>query len=146
MTNADILKIAMKQHSIDANCSPDDFVKEDSVVVISKPNAKARRYLNLPFFCDLITYGYNIVASVDERVLEFVQKYIDTKYPHACFETPQIHHLTNSFVKYGFLPCYQAEYWLPNADALHELSCGYEMRLLRPEDFKNLYLPQWSNA
>lgn len=146
MTNADILRIAMEQHAIDANCSPNDFTKTENVVVISKPNEKARRYLNLPFFCDLITYGSNIVASVDERVYDFVKLYIDTKYPHGCFEMPQIHHLTNEFVKYGFLPYYQAEYWLPDVDVVKALSCKYEMRLLERHDFADLYLPEWSNA
>ena len=146
MTNADILRISMEQHAIDANCSPDDFTKTENIIVISKPNEYARRYLNLPFFCDLITYGSNIVASVDARVYEFVKKYIDTKYTHGCFEMPQIHHLTNEFIKYGFLPCYQAEYWLPNVNILHELPCKYETRLLEPDDFIDLYLPQWSNA
>ena len=146
MTNADILRIAMEQHAIDSNCSPNDFLRTDNVVVISKPNENARRYLNLPFFCDLSTYGSNIVASVDERVYEFVKKYIDTKYPHECFGLPQIHHLTTEFVKYGFLPCYQAEYCLPDVDALQVLHCCYKTRLLERCDFAGLYLPEWSNA
>ena len=146
MTNTDILRIAMEQHAIDANCSPDDFKRNDNVVVISCPNENARRYLNLPFFCDLITYGSNIVASVDERVYDFVKKYIDTKFPHGCFEMPQIHHLTREFVKYGFLPCYQAEYWLPDVDILKILPCRYETRILEQKDFAGLYSPEWSNA
>ena len=146
MTNNDILRIAMEQHAIDSNCSPEDFAKAENVVVISKPNNNARRYLNLPFFCNLITYGSNIVASVDERILDFIRRYIDTKYPHGCFETPQIHHLTNEFIKYGFLPCYQAEYWLPDVDILRSLPCHYETRILEQRDLSELYLPKWSNA
>lgn len=146
MTNAEIMRIATVQHAIDANCFPDDFTRRENVVALSKPNPNARRYLNLPFFCDLITYGTNIVASVDGRVFEFVKKYIDTEYPHGCFETPQIHHLTREFAKYGFLPCYQAEYWLPDLNALQKVDCGYETRLLEPGDFSDLYLPQWQNA
>ena len=146
MTNADILKIAMEQHAIDANCSPDDFLNKENVVVISQPNENARNYLNLPFFCNLITYGNNIVASVDERVYGFVKKYIDTEYPHECFELPRIHRLTDEFAKYGFLPCYQAEYWLPDVAILKPLSCNYEMRILEQGDFSDLYLPKWSNA
>jgi len=146
MTNAEILQIAMKQHAIDANCSPDDFLKTENVIVISKPNENACRYLNLPFFCDLITYGNNIVASVDERVYDFVKRYINTKYPHSCFETPKIHELTNEFAQYGFIPCYQAEYWLPDVEILKPLDCKYEMRLLEKEDFANLYVPEWGNA
>jgi len=146
MTNADILRIAMEQHAIDANCSPDDFIRAENVVVISRPSENARRYLQLPFFCDLITYGSNIVASVDARVFKFVKKYIDTDYAHGCFETPQIHHLTSEFAKYGFLPCYQAEYWLPDVDVLRTAPCHYETRLLEREDFAGLYLPEWGNA
>ncbi len=146
MTNADILRVATEQHAVDANCSPDDFARRENVVVLSQPNPNARRYLNLPFFCDLITYGANIVASVDGHILEFVKKYIDTEYPHGCFETPQIHHLTKEFAKYGFLPCFQAEYWLPDVNAPRDSACGYETRLLETGDFCDLYLPQWKNA
>ena len=146
MTNADILRIAMEQHAIDANCSPNDFTRADNVVVISKPNERARRYLKLPSFCNLITYGSNIVASVDERVYEFVKKYIDTEYPYRCFEVPQIHHLTNEFIKYGFMPGYQSEYWLPDVDVLKAIPCIYEVKLLEQADFAGLYHPEWSNA
>lgn len=146
MTNADILRIAMEQHAIDANCSPEDFTRNENVVVISKPHEKARRYLKLPFFCDLISYGSNIVASVDERVYEFVSEYISTKHPEWCFETPQIHRLTNEFAQYGYLPCYMAEYWLPDVDTLCLLPCEYETRILERGEFEGLYLPEWSNA
>ena len=146
MTNAEILRIAMEQHATDANCLPEDFTRNDNVVVISQPNKNARCYLALPFFCNLISYGNNIVASVDERVYDFVKQYIDTKYINECFETPQIHHLTNEFSKYGFLPGYQSEYWLPDVKTLKPLDCNFEMRLLEKEDFADLYLPEWSNA
>lgn len=39
-----------------------------------------------------------------------------------------------------------AEYFLPDVDVLKPLSCPYEMKLLYPSDFKDLYLPQWSDA
>ena len=65
MTNNEILRIAMEQHAIDANCSPDDFTRTENVVVISKPNENARRYLNLPFFCDLITYGSSGILAAE---------------------------------------------------------------------------------
>lgn len=30
--------------------------------------------------------------------------------------------------------------------ALEQSACDYELRVLRPEDFKELYIPEWSNA
>jgi GNAT superfamily N-acetyltransferase len=59
---------------------------------------------------------------------------------------PQIHHLSSEFIKYGFLPCYQAEYWLPDVDVLKETPCRYETRILEQKDFSELYSPEWSNA
>jgi hypothetical protein len=90
MTNQDILRIALEQQAIDNSCSPEDFLKDENVVVVSKPHEKARRYLNLPFFCSLTTYGPNVVASVDERVFEFVKNYIDAQPPSHGLEMPSI--------------------------------------------------------
>ena len=64
MTNKDILNIAMKQSAIDLNCGAEDFLSEENKVVYSKPNSGARKYLELPFDCNLVSYGNNIVASV----------------------------------------------------------------------------------
>ena len=39
-----------------------------------------------------------------------------------------------------------AEYFLPDLDFLKDIPCKYETRVLHAEDFKDLYLPEWSNA
>ena len=39
-----------------------------------------------------------------------------------------------------------AEYFLPDLNALKILDCPYELRVLHPEDFSALYVPEWSNA
>ena len=64
MTNQEILKIAMAQSAIDLCAAPDDFEKSENVVVTSHENDDARRYLRLPFSCQLVSYGNNVVASV----------------------------------------------------------------------------------
>ncbi len=79
-TNEEILRIAMEQSAADANCHADDFRSKDNVVVISKENKDARKYLQLPFACHLISYGNNIVASVQEKYRDVVSAYIH-KYP-----------------------------------------------------------------
>ena len=38
------------------------------------------------------------------------------------------------------------EYFLPDLSRLRELPCPCRVKLLTPEDFAGLYLPQWSNA
>jgi GNAT superfamily N-acetyltransferase len=44
------------------------------------------------------------------------------------------------------MPCFQAEYWLPDMTVLKELPCIYPIKILERDDFANLYLPEWSNA
>ncbi|GHV87252.1 hypothetical protein AGMMS50255_5480 [Spirochaetia bacterium] len=146
MTNRDILRIAMEQSAIDSNCMAEDFTSGQNKVVISAANNNARRYLNLPFFCDLVSYGSNIVASVDARVSDFVLRYINhCKIAH-CFETPNLHLLTKEFAQYGKTPCFMAEYFLPDVNRLAVLPCDYDVRILNQNDFADLYVPEWSNA
>ena len=39
-----------------------------------------------------------------------------------------------------------AEYFLPDLTKLTRQPCAYSLRILHPEDFRDLYTPQWSNA
>ncbi len=146
MTNTEILRIAMEQSAIDAGCSAEDFMAGKPKVVLSVQNEKARKYLSLPFFCHLISYGSNIVASVEESIVEAVKAYIE-KYPaEHCFETPNLHVLNDVLKKHGRRVCFMAEYFLPDVLKLKSVSCKYPLRVLTPADFRHLYLPEWSNA
>lgn len=146
MTNADIKRIAMQQSAVDAGCCPEDFEKGENVVVLSQNHPDARRYLTLPFDCDLISYGINIVASVSEECREAVTAYINKFPAEHCFETPNLHVLNDAMEKMGKRVCFMAEYFLPDVNALKALDCPYELRILTPEDFAHLYKPEWSNA
>ncbi len=146
MTNNKILEVAMNQSAIDANCNIDDFISRENVVVISKENSKARKYLKLPLACNLISYGNNIVATVQEEYKDMVGAYIN-KYPiEHCFETPNMHVLNDALQKDKLRICFMAEYFLPDLDCLKVLKCEYECRILHQNDFKTLYTEEWSNA
>lgn len=145
-TNKDILKIALRQSAIDANCSEEDFLCGDNIIVISKDNAGARKYLELPFDCHLISYGNNIVASVSEQCRDIVSDYIRRFKPEHCFETPNMHVLNDALEKNGMRICFMAEYFLPDLDCLKIINCPYEIRLLNQKDFSGLYTDTWSNA
>ena len=146
MTNKDILQIAMTQSAIDLNCTPNDFLSQDNKIVVSTENAEARKYLTLPFFCNLVSYGNNIVASIDPSIADIVQNYI-SKYAVAhCFETPNFHILNDKLQKRGMRICFMAEYFLPDLNVLKPLPCQYELKILQPDEFAHLYSPKWSNA
>ncbi|MCH5296283.1 MAG: GNAT family N-acetyltransferase [Ruminococcus sp.] len=148
MTNKEIFDIALKQSALDCNCSPDDFLKSDNIIVISKKNDKARRYLEfaLPFDCDLVSYGNNIVASVSDEFKEVVSKYIEKYSAYRCFETPNLLELNNELQKFNFRVCHMAEYFLPDVEKLKALPCNYETRVLHSTDLIDVYSPSWSNA
>ncbi|MDL2301974.1 GNAT family N-acetyltransferase [Lachnospiraceae bacterium OttesenSCG-928-D06] len=145
-TNKDILQIAMEQSAMDANCHREDFYKEENVIVTSVPNEQARKYLELPLECNLISYGNNIVASIKDEYRDIVERYIN-KYPvEHCFETPNMHVLNDEMQKHGLRVCFMTEYFLPNVDEMKSQTCDYELRILNQKDFTDLYKPEWGNA
>lgn len=146
MKNKEIIRTAMIQLAVDANCLADDFMKTENVIVESVKTPKARKYLELPFICNLISYGNNIVASIDKTYEDIVREYIDKYSMEHCFETPNMHVFNESFRKYDKEVCFMAEYFLPDMNIFQELPCQYEMRVLEQNALKDLYLPQWGNA
>ena len=146
MTNKEITEIALRQSAYDCGCLPEDFLKSENVVVYSKNDSRARKYLPLPFECDMVSYGNNIVAQVSERTRADVEKYINSYPTEHCFETPNIHVLDNLLEKHGLKVCFMAEYFLPDMTALKKIPCQYETKVLYPPDFAALYTESWSNA
>ena len=146
MNQKTIWEIALRQSAIDSNCAPSDFLLTEPKVVRSRENTGARRYLKLPFYCDLTSYGNNVVASVCEEIEEPVKRYLE-KYPPAhCFETPALSVLNTELHKRGQEICFMAEYFLPDLSAFRVQNCPYPTKILTPEDFSSFYVPAWSNA
>ena len=146
MKDKEIFKIAMQQSAIDSNCFVEDFEKTANIIVISDKSPIARKYLELPFYCDLTSYGNNIVASVSEELTEIVSEYI-AKYPiEHCFETPNLHILIEKLKPFDLNVCFMAEYFLPDMDSIKSLGCKYETKVMEPELFSDYYLPEWENA
>ncbi len=149
MTNQQILQIAIAQSAQDLCAEVSDFEKSENVIVTSRENEHARRYLKLPFSCQLVSYGNNVVASVSPEFREITEQYIN-KYPvEHLFETPNMHVLGEALMQKGQKICFMAEYFLPDVEVLSQRTvdtCPYETRILTQADFAELYLPEWSNA
>ncbi len=145
-TNDKILKIALEQSAADLSADAEDFLKKDNVIVTSEANNNARKYLELPFLCQLVNYGGNIVASVSPEFEKIIQNYIE-KYPteHA-FETPHIHALNEVLEPLGVKICFMAEYFLPDVTKLRRIPSKFSLKILEKGSFEHLYTEQWSNA
>ena len=145
-TNDEILQIALRQSAIDSGCAPSDFLLPAHRVVISHPHPDARRYLQLPFACDLTSYGDNVVASVSPSVAKEVEAYLSGCDAAFCFETPRLHLLEESLAPHGLSVCFMAEYFLPDIQKLHPLPCEYPMTVLEADALTDMDRAVWHNA
>lgn len=136
----------MEQSAKDLSASADDFEKAENVIVLSQDNPRARGYLKLPFSCQLVSYGNNIVASVSPAFFDITEQYISKYSVVDCFDTPTVHILNRALMQKGEEICFLAEYFLPDVNLLSALDCPYETRILTQKDFADLYIPEWSNA
>ena len=146
MTNREMLEIAMRQSAEDMGCCAEDFKKNRNVVSLLKLGKGARKYLKEPITCNFVSYGNNIVAASINETLDLVSEFIGKFEFYHCFETPNMHWLNERLVKKGHKICFMAEYYLPDTSRTPVLSCAYKTRILKQEDFGELYLPEWSNA
>ena len=146
MTNQEILRIALAQSAADANCAPEDFLKNEPVFVPAGLTDKARKYLKPPMMCNFITYGNNVVVSVAEPLRPLAEAYVKKYEFYECFETPQLLWLNERLRPQGLAVCFMAEYYLPDVNKMHGKVCPYPTKILHQEDFRNLYRPEWSNA
>lgn len=149
MTYDTILKAAMEQSAIDLNCAAEDFCSGENKTVLSAPHDNARRYLQLPFFCQLVSYGSNVVASASAEFLPTVRAYTERYGAVRCFETPAILRLNRELLQYDHTVCFMAAYYLPVPDDLRPLGYDtgtYELRVMEKDDFAPYYSPAFGNA
>ncbi|WP_034446693.1 GNAT family N-acetyltransferase [Butyrivibrio sp. AE2032] len=146
MTNSEIKEIALRQSAEDIGCQSDDFMLDKNIVVPFCLGKNARKYYKEPITSNFVSYGSNIVAATTEEVADLVTEYIGKFEFYHCFETPNLHWLNDKLAERGHKVCFMAEYYLPDVNRIPDAKCLYETRILVQEDFKDLYLPEWSNA
>ncbi len=146
LTKEAILRIAMVQSAKDIGCAFEDFLKTDPVIVDGVIGPQARVYYQEPISCNFVSYGNNVVASVKPEIRDLVAEYVQ-RYPfYHLFETPNALWLNERLAPMGHKLCFMAYYFLPDPSKLAPLPCSYELRLLYPKDFTELYTKEWGNA
>lgn len=146
-SKSEIQIIAVTQSATDLNCSPADFFKKENVIAARTslpPNA--RKYYKDPIACTMVSYGGNLVASVQPEYRNIIAEYISRYEPWHCLETPNLYRLNEKLQPYRLGVCFMASYFLPEPDKLALNPCCLETRLLTRMEFAGLYLPEWSNA
>ena len=149
MTQAEIMNAALRQSAADCSCSEEDFLRTNNVIVESRASAGASRYMTVPHICALFSYGSNVVASCRKDLLPDVETFVNgQENAYRCFEPPAVYELNRILRKADAEVRWIHICYLPDYDQVFraDLPCAYETRELHPEDFAELYLPEWGNA
>ncbi len=146
MTREQIWNTARRQSALELGCAPEDFDRPDSLVVDARTDPRARKYLELPFACHLVSYGGNVVAAVQPEFRAPAEQFLSGRPARWCFETPGIYALNERLAPLGHKVCFLSEYFLPEPEELRAPACGCTLRVLHPADFAPLYRDEWSNA
>lgn len=163
MTNRDIWAAALSQSAIDSACRAQDFAQDAPRFFISRADARARRYLKLPFWCDFTSYGRNVVVSGRADVVEAVKPLVLSMAAEDLFVPPAVDELNRVLASFGLVIRFVGSYFLPDADEFQsgfptktpkakpdaaddKIRPEYALRVLEPADFQNLYQTQWGNA
>ena len=146
MTNREILDVALQQSAWDLQCEVTDFFRDEPVVVISKPEARRKKFMDPINACELVTYGTNVVASVVPEIEELIRQYLKGKDPERAFESPGIFALNKALLPFGYEVSFMGQDYLPRVELLRELPCPFEMRVLKKGEFEHLYTDEFSNA
>ena len=148
-TNDSILHIAMQQSAIEYNCAIDAFMQQQSVITLPCASTSARKYLDVPFRCSLVSYGKNVVACAEKVLHNELRQYLDGHKFYRCLTGPAVFELNEILASAGLKVGYMSEYFLPDVSKMQAflpVDDKFELRRLGQADFASLYLPQWSHA
>lgn len=142
-------RIAMEQSARDFGCRPEDFAAEDNRFLISECTEGARVYCRQPVLFEMATYGRNAVAAGREDLIAAAREVLgDLSKPHDLFRPDSLGALDRRFREQGVTIGYATHFFLPDPAAIEACDASLPMpaRLLGPEEFGALYLPEFSNA
>ena len=148
MTTYEMLLAAAKQSAVDCCCRFEDFFSGRITFSESVPSGREKRFLKLPHILDIVSYGRSAVVTGTKEVLEAVKPLVESTETIRLFETPTIYLINDALRPFGAAVCFMADYWLPDIQALSafESRCKFEIRVLTPDMFRDLYLPEWNHA
>ena len=150
MLTKDLIRdIALRQSAADHGCAPEDFTAEEARIFVSAGNPDARVWVRRPPFLDVTTYGANAVATCREELAAAARDLFAAEPEFwQLFAAEGIEAMNGLLAPFGARMYYMTCSFLPDPDGVARFggACPYPVRLLGPKDFRNLYLPEWSDA
>ena len=147
MLDPEALALARRQSALEYGCAPEDFLGKKHIVTESAFVRGARVYHNTPAILEMVTYGSCTVATCCRELIAPMQAFLARHASaYSCFELDAISELSAILAPLDRKVSLGGIYRLPAATDIRENTCPYELRVLKPQDFAGLYLPEYGNA
>ena len=88
--------------SLEFNCKPTDFVREENILTVSELHEGRRIYFPEKYFFHMVTTGGNAVVTADECLHPFLRKFIKDRTGHWLFEIPNLLPLEAELNRFGY--------------------------------------------
>lgn len=126
MTKEKMMEIVLMQLSVDYNCKPEDFFRDDIIFTYAQKNEGRR---DLPFRnprLEMITMGRGVIVNASPNIMPYVKRKLQNKTRYD---------IMNSSLVYGINP-----YYLPDIDHIKLIeNNNYKFKLFEKDKIGFLY-------
>lgn len=145
LTKSDIKTELLRQLSIEYNCTPADFFREENVITSVQENPGRRRYTaEIPAF-SMVTLGGNAVIAADERLHSWLRDYCRDKKGIWLFEHSHLTKIDNELARYGLRINQTSHMFLPNPEPCG-ITVDFEIQWYEQPELAQFYGGKYPNA
>lgn len=136
MNTPDYKQELLKLLSLEYNCSPEDFGREENTLTEVKLRDGRRQYDDEGFFC-MVTLGAGTVITANPCLHPFLKEYIKEKKGHWLFEVPNLLKIEKELNKFSYTLTQSHHMFLPSRKV--ETKLDYPIRWYFGEDIHQFY-------
>lgn len=142
----EMLQIVKEQLAIECNCTAVDFDKNENIITLPGFNDKRRKFADEPFFFKMTTMGGNAVISADQKLHDWLNRYIRDKTGHWLFEHTNLREIDKQLEVYDKQLFQTHHMFLPLGNSKPQ-TAKVEAKWFEQEELQQFYgNKQFSNA
>ena len=123
--------------SLEFNCTPADFAKQENVLTVSALHEGRRIYSPEKYFFHMVTTGGNAVVTAEECLHPFLQEFIKERPGHWLFEIPNLMPLEKELNRFGYTLTGTYHMFLPQFEVAPQKE--YPVKWFYGEEIKQFY-------
>lgn len=123
--------------SLEFNCTPADFAKQENVLTVSALHEGRRIYSPEKYFFHMVTTGGNAVVTAEECLHPFLQEFIKERPGHWLFEIPNLMPLEKELNRFDYTLTGTYHMFLPQIEVA--VQGEYPVKWFYGEEIKQFY-------